>query len=99
MAETLRMADEKQAYTLSDRATFLARGDNLQLVIHCEGDLLLLNRYSVFVVNSRKHPHVHVEAARRFADFLTSPPAIQVIREFGVDKFGEPLFSVQKGLE
>src|SRR5205807_249023 len=72
MGQVLRMADQKRAYTLSDRGTFLAQRKGLDLAVLCAGDPLLVNQYSVILVNPRKHPHVRREAARRFADFLLS---------------------------
>jgi tungstate transport system substrate-binding protein len=92
MAYTLRMANEKTAYTLSDRGTYLAQRSSLDLAILSQGDRLLRNQYSVIVVNPAKHPHVKVAAARRFADFLLSPATQSTIGRFGADKFGEPLF-------
>ena len=92
MAQALRMAGEKRAYTLTDRATFLAQGGDLDLCVVCEGDPLLLNLYSSMLVSPQKHPHVHHKAAKRFADFLLAPETQRVIGEFGKDQFGEPLF-------
>jgi tungstate transport system substrate-binding protein len=92
MATVLRIADEKNAYTLADRGTFLALRKELRPVILWEGDPLLRNRYVVILVNPDKHPHVNASAAMRFADFLTSADTKKLIRGFGVDKFGEPLF-------
>jgi tungstate transport system substrate-binding protein len=92
MAQALRMADEKQAYTLSDRATFLTLQKELELVILVQRDPMMQNDYAVLIVSPEKHPHVKAEAARRFADFLTSPATQKLIGEFGVAKFGQPLF-------
>ncbi|RMF97360.1 MAG: tungsten ABC transporter substrate-binding protein [Planctomycetota bacterium] len=92
MAQTLRVASEKQAYTLSDRGTFLAQRDGLHLVILAEGDASLRNPYSVITIDAGKHPGVHEEEARRFAEFLVSPQTQRAIAEFGVDRFGQPLF-------
>jgi tungstate transport system substrate-binding protein len=92
MAHALRMANEKQAYTLADRATFLTRQGELSLVILTERDPLMQNDYAVLVVSGTKHPHINAEAARGFADFLTSPATKQLIREFGLAEYGEPLF-------
>jgi tungstate transport system substrate-binding protein len=94
MAQTLRMAGEKRGYTLTDRGTYLAQGKGLDLAVLSAGDPLLVNPYSVITVNPEKHPGVHEEAARKFADFLVSPEIQQIIGEFGKDRFGEPLFSV-----
>jgi tungstate transport system substrate-binding protein len=92
MGQVLRLAGEKRAYALTDRGTFLAQRRGLGLVVLCEGDPMLLNRYSVILVSPDKHPHVRREPAQRFADFLLSPEAQGVIAGFGKDRFGEPLF-------
>lgn len=92
MAATLRMASEKQAYTLSDRGTFRAQEKNLDLKLLSEKDPLLDNVYSILVVSTQKHPHTKEAAAQKFADFLASPEIQQAIGEFGKDKFGESLF-------
>jgi tungstate transport system substrate-binding protein len=94
MAQVLRVADQKRAYTLTDRGTFLAQRQGLSLVALSEGDPLLRNQYSVIVVNPAKHPHVHEQAARQFAQFLLAPETRKVIAEFGTDRFGQPLFFV-----
>jgi tungstate transport system substrate-binding protein len=94
MAQVLGIAAEKRAYTLSDRATFLAQRQGLDLVILSEGDPLLVNPYSVIVVNPAKHPHVRREAAERFADFLREPETRRAIAAFGKDRYGQPLFFV-----
>ncbi|HLJ94042.1 MAG TPA: substrate-binding domain-containing protein [Gemmataceae bacterium] len=92
MGQVLRMANERRAYTLTDRGTFLALGKGLELAILSEGDSLLVNRYSVIMVSPEKHPHVHVHAARRFAAFLLAPETQKAIAEFGTDRYGQPLF-------
>ncbi|MEX2559184.1 MAG: substrate-binding domain-containing protein [Pirellulales bacterium] len=92
MAETLRIADDRQAYVLSERATYLTERKRSSLAILLEGDKLLVNPYSVIVVNPARHPHVHVEAANSFARFLRSAETRQAISTFGLDRFGEPLF-------
>jgi tungstate transport system substrate-binding protein len=92
MGQVLRMADERRAYTLSDRGTFLAQRQGLDLAVLCAGDPLLVNQYSVILVNPEKHPHVQSEAARKFADFLLAPQTQQAIADFDKDRFGEPLF-------
>ncbi|MEX0718264.1 MAG: substrate-binding domain-containing protein [Planctomycetaceae bacterium] len=92
MAQTLRLASEKEAYTLADRGTFLAQRERLDLEITLQGDPALRNRYAVIVVNPRQRPHVDIEAARRFADFLLAPDTQSTIGRFGVERFGEPLF-------
>ncbi len=96
MGATLRIASEKGAYTLTDRGTYLNLRDTLSLDILVEGDPRLYNVYHVIVVNPDKHPDINVEGARAFADFMTSPQVQDIIREYGVDKFGEPLFHVDR---
>ena len=92
MASTLRIASEKGAYTLTDRATFLATGDILELEILVEGDPDLLNIYHVITVNPEKWPGINYDGAAAFASFLVLPETQAVIGAFGVDKFGQPLF-------
>ena len=92
MAATLRIANEKNAYTLSDRGTFLAQSKQLDLVIRSEGDALLRNPYAVIVVSTTKHPYVNQAAAKRFADFLLSRTVQKAIATFGIDRCGQPLF-------
>ena len=92
MAQALRMADQKRAYILTDRATYLAQRSNLDLVILSEGDPVLLNPYHVIIIHPEKFPRTRVRSARRFVEFLSSPNAQKVIAEFGIDRHGEPLF-------
>lgn len=97
MGDTLRVANEKSGYTLTDRATYLAQLDSLDLVILVEGDKSLLNIYHVIVVNPEKWPEVNVEGAKAFAAFLVSDEIQKVIGQFGMDKFGQPLFFPDAG--
>ncbi|MGI5887265.1 MAG: extracellular solute-binding protein [Syntrophomonadaceae bacterium] len=92
MGDTFRMADEKKAYTLIDRATYLNLKDNYQLEPMVEGSPELLNPYGVIPVNPEKHPHVDFEGATAFAEWLTSEKGQKMIGEFGVDEFGQQLF-------
>jgi len=93
MGAVLTMADEQQAYTLSDRATYLARTlEGLQLEILVEGDPLLFNPYGVLAVNPDKGPHIKAELANAFIDWIISVPTQEKIGQFGVDKFGQSLF-------
>ncbi len=92
MGASLTVASEKGAYILTDRATYLANKDNLQLVILVEGDASLLNVYHVITVRPDKWPKVNYEGALAFAQFMTDPATQEVIAQFGVDKFGQPLF-------
>jgi tungstate transport system substrate-binding protein len=95
MAPTLRIAAEKRAYTLSDRATYLAQRNGLDLVVLLEKDTLLNNPYSAIIVSPKKHPHVHYESARHFVRFLIEPETQKIIAEFGIAKYGQPLFFVE----
>lgn len=92
MADALRMADEKQAYLLTDRGTYLSQKDKLKLAPLVEGDPIFLNKYSVIVVSAKKHPTLNEAAATQFADFLTSPEGKKLIDEFGKAKYGVSLF-------
>jgi len=97
MGETLRIASEKAGYTLTDRATYLAQKDTLQLEILVEGDASLLNIYHVITVNPEKWPKVNVDGAKAFADFLVAADTQKMISEFGVEKYGQPLFFADAG--
>jgi tungstate transport system substrate-binding protein len=92
MGQVLRVASEKRGYTLSDRSTFLALREGLDLTILSEGDPLLHNPYSVILVSPAKHPHVRRVAAGKFTDFLLSPTGQEAIAAFGKDRYGQPLF-------
>jgi tungstate transport system substrate-binding protein len=92
MGATLNVANEKRGYTLSDRGTYLSQRDSLDLEILLEGDSALFNPYTVMVVNPEKHSEVNVEAAREFAAFITSADTQAVIRDFGREQYGQPLF-------
>ncbi len=92
MGVTLTIASEKSAYTLTDRATYLANKDNLQLDILVEKDNSLLNVYHVITVNPEKWPKINYDGAIAFAKWITDPATQDVIGEFGVDKYGQQLF-------
>ncbi len=97
MAATLQMADQKRAYTITDRATYLAWRDKLQLVPLTEGDTLLYNVYHVMEVNPRNAPRVNTSGGRALADFVVSPEAQALIAEFGKARFGQSLFVPDAG--
>jgi tungstate transport system substrate-binding protein len=97
MGATLKIASEQGAYTLSDRATYLANIDNLQLDILTEGNSSLLNIYHVIVVNPANCPKVNNTGAISFADYVVSPDAQSLIGSFGIEKFGQPLFTPDAG--
>ena len=92
MGATLGIAEERGAYTLTDRGTYLAFGKRLTLPILLEGDKLLLNIYSVIEVNPTNGPRVNTTGGKAFADFMVSPQTQTAIKIFGVEKFGQPLF-------
>jgi tungstate transport system substrate-binding protein len=92
MGATLGLADDRRAYTLSDRATLLAFGRRLALKLMVEGDRSLLNVYSVLEVNPANGPRVNAAGGKALADFLLSPEAQAVIRTFGADRYGRALF-------
>jgi tungstate transport system substrate-binding protein len=93
MEATLRIANEKSAYCLVDRATWLAHQKEIDaLVILVEGDAQLFNPYSVIVVSAAKFSWLNVTLASRFAAFICSPEGQAIIRDFGKDKFGSALF-------
>ena len=92
MGETLQMADEKRAYTISDRATYLAWRDRLQLNPMVEGDTLLYNVYHVLELNPRNAPRINVAGGRAFADFMVAPTTQTLIGAFGKARFGQSLF-------
>jgi tungstate transport system substrate-binding protein len=94
MGAVLTMADEQQAYTLSDRATYLARtleGTDLEILV--QGDPILFNPYGVIAVNPNKGPHIKADLANTFIDWLISVPTQELIGQFGVAEFGSPLFT------
>jgi tungstate transport system substrate-binding protein len=90
---TLRHTDQKQAYTVIDRATFLSLKKEIQLQILVEGDVLLLNFMSLIPVNPQKFPRVNHEGVKIFVKWLTDPNKGQkIVEHFGKDKYGSPLF-------
>jgi tungstate transport system substrate-binding protein len=92
MGATLKIASEKGAYTLTDRATYLANKSILDLDILVQKDPVLLNIYHVIIVNPEKWPKINLAGARAWSDFLVSAGTQKVIAQFGVDKFGQALF-------
>jgi tungstate transport system substrate-binding protein len=92
MGATLTIASEKKAYTLTDRATYLNNHAVLDLDILVQGDPVLLNIYHVIQVNPAKWPDVNAAGAETFVNFMISPSTQEIIRNYGVDKFGQPLF-------
>jgi tungstate transport system substrate-binding protein len=97
MGATLTITSEKQGYTLTDRATYLNTRANLDLDILVQGDPVLLNIYHVIQVNPDKGPLINAEGAKAFADFMVSPAVQEIIRTYGVEKYGQPLFFPDAG--
>lgn len=90
---TLRYTDSKGAYTVIDRATYLSIKDQIRLAVLVEGDEALLNYISLIPVNQKKFPRVNAKDVKIFVAWLTSPEKGQmIIRDFGKDKYGSPLF-------
>jgi len=97
MGQTLNVAAEKKGYTLADRGTYLAMKKNLNLDILVGGDAILLNIYHVIEVNPAKWAKVNTAGAKAFSDFMVSRETQDMIKTFGVDKFGSPLFFPDAG--
>ena len=94
MGAVLTIAHEQQAYTLSDRATYLARTlEGIDLEIMVEGDPILFNPYGVMAVNSNKGDHIQSDLADILIDWLISLPTQERIAQYGVPEFGNPLFT------
>jgi tungstate transport system substrate-binding protein len=92
MGATLGVADDRKAYTITDRATLLAFSKRVALKVMVDGDRPLLNVYSVMEVNPANGPKVNAAGGKAFADFMLAPETQQVIAKFGIDKYGQPLF-------
>lgn len=97
MADALKIADEKRGYTITDRATYLALKDDMDLQVLIEGDENLFNQYGVIPVNPDKGDMINAEGGNAFADWLISDKVQKLISEFGVEEFGEPLFTPNYG--
>ncbi len=94
MGAVLTLANEQLAYTLSDRATYLARTlEGTDLVVLVEGDPILFNPYGVMAVNPLIHPDVNFDGATAFINWITDPETQQLIATFGEKEFGHPLFT------
>jgi tungstate transport system substrate-binding protein len=92
MGETLRIADQKDAYTLTDKATFIVMRKGISPKMLVQGDSRLVNQYSVTVVNPEKSPRVNHRGAVAFSAFLRSAETKKLIKEFGWDRYHEHLF-------
>ncbi|MDQ3044502.1 MAG: substrate-binding domain-containing protein [Chloroflexota bacterium] len=93
MGDTLNIANERDAYTVTDRGTYLALWDRLSLEILSAGDPALLNIYHVITVNPERYDTINVAGADAFMAFILDPATQDLIGEFGVDRFGDPLFT------
>lgn len=93
MGDVLKMADEELAYTLSDRGTYLSMKDTLDLEILVEGDSNLFNQYGIIPVNPEKNDHINAEGAQKFMEWLLSDETQKLIGQYGVEEFGQPLFT------
>ena len=92
MGATLGIADDRKAYTVTDRGTYLAFQKRVRLPILVEGDRPLLNVYSVMKVNPSNGPKVNAAGGAAFADFMVSPDTQKIIKTYGADKYGQALF-------
>jgi tungstate transport system substrate-binding protein len=92
MGQTLGIANDRRAYTLTDRATYLAFAKRVDLPILVEKDRPLLNIYSVMEVNPANGPRVNVAGGKAFAEFVLAPETQEIIRTFGMDRYGQALF-------
>src|SRR3989454_1045441 len=99
MGATLGIADDRKAYTLTDRGTFLALQKRVRLPILLEGDRPLLNVYSVMEVNPSNGPRVNAAGGGAFAAFMVSADVQMIIKTFGVDKYGRALFVPLAGMK
>ncbi len=97
MGETLVIANQKDAYTLSDRATYLAHRKGLSVQVLSEGDGELMNPYHVMPVNADRFQKVNRPGGQAFADFLLSEPAQAIIASYGRKEYGQPLFHADGG--
>ncbi len=93
MGDTLILANEQQAYTLSDEGTYLSFADRLNLMPVIAEGAELLNRYSAIAVNPAQHPGVNAEGAAEFINWLTTNETKEMIGNFGTEEFGKPLFT------
>ena len=97
MGATLQIANQRDAYIICDRATYLAQGAGLSLTLLVEGDPVLLNVYSVMQVNPDEFDLVNGPGGKAFADFMVSEKAQQMIGAYVDKKSGKPLFTPDAG--
>jgi tungstate transport system substrate-binding protein len=94
MGAVLTMSDEKSAYTMTDRATYLSfiGGKKISLPVLFEGDPILFNPYGIMAVNPARYPHANYVKAMALIGWVTSQEGQKIIKEFGKENFGRPLF-------
>jgi tungstate transport system substrate-binding protein len=92
MGAVLTIANDKQAYTMADRGTYLAFSEKISLKVLSEGDPILFNPYGIIAVNPAKFPDANYLKAMALIGWVTSPEGQAIIKEFGKDKFEIPLF-------
>jgi len=92
MGETLRIAEQKQAYAVSDKATYTVLSKGLDLKLYIDNDPTMVNRYTVTVVNHEKFPGTNIAGALAFSNFLKEPSTRKLIKDFGMDKYKQHLF-------
>ena len=93
MGDTLVMADEMDAYCLTDRGTWLAKKANFpEMEIVVEGSAGLLNQYGVIAVNPEVYPDTNIDGANAYIEWICSEEVQALIADFGVEEYGEPLF-------
>lgn len=90
MGAVLRMADDKQAYALTDRGTYIHFQDKIDLMILFEGDEALYNPYHVMAVNPEKHPQVKYDLAKKYIEYVTGSEGQEIIRSY--KRVGQQLF-------
>lgn len=95
MGKTLQMANEMQGYTLSDRGTYVAYKNKLNLAVDYDGGKTLANPYQIILINPKKYPDLNHKGARALSDWLISPQAQKMINNYRVN--GEQLFKATYG--
>ena len=103
MGATILMTDEMNAFTLTDRGTWLRQYSTadieMSVIIVCQGDPALFNQYGIIAVNPEVHPEVNSQGAMTFIEWICSERIQELIAEFGVEDFGEPLFVPNAGTD
>ncbi len=103
MGDSLTMANEKLAYCLTDRGTWLKMSTDAdasyEIDIVCEADQALLNQYGVIAVSPEKYADTNIDGANAFIEWICSEEIQETIKEFGVDKYGQSLFFPNAGTD